>query len=410
VRLAILGGSFNPVHLGHLYLADAALSICGYDRIILVPAFTSPFKPGVCETSPSDRLDMLAASIPGDPRLAVDDCEIRRGGVSYTVDTIADIRRRYCPEGKPGLIIGDDLARTFSQWRRAAVLAAETDVIIARRESAGPAAFPYPCRPLNNAVMEISSAAVRSRIQKGEPWRSLVPQGARFIIEDRRLYGYAPPGGGETAGNGAAVPGGSGRVPAVTTEVSREFISRVEAEVRSLVSPSRFLHSRGAALTAYDLCIRFGLDPGRGYLAGVAHDIAKSLPEEEMKRLACRDDKRFSELEQKKPALLHGRAGAVMLRQKFGIEDEDILEAVRYHTTGRPEMGPLARVVYIADKIENSREDVKGEFRDFSRFADLDGLFTAVLEETVAFLRSKRMDLSAGTLRLLDAIHNRGNL
>ncbi|MDR2070986.1 MAG: nicotinate (nicotinamide) nucleotide adenylyltransferase [Treponema sp.] len=399
MKLAILGGSFNPVHLGHLWLADAALSVLGYDRIILVPAFISPFKPGARETSPADRLDMLAASIPGDPRIIVDNCEIKRGGVSYTIDTIADIRRRYCPAGKPGLIIGDDLVPAFSQWRRAEDIAAETDIIIAHRESAEPAAFPYPCTPLNNAIMELSSAAVRERIQNGEPWRSLVPQGARFIIEDRRLYGYTPPVFREDAGGGVC-----------RTKVTHELIARVEAEVRSLVSPSRFLHSRSAALMAYDLCVHFRLDPDRGYLAGMAHDMAKSLPEEEMMRLACQEEGRnFSKLEQKKPSLLHGKAGAVLLRQKFGIEDEDILEAIRYHTTGRVGMGPLARVVYAADKIENSRGDVRGEVRDFSRFADLDSLFTAVLEDTVAFLRSNQMDLSAGTLKLLDAMHKGRN-
>ncbi|MDR0387981.1 MAG: nicotinate (nicotinamide) nucleotide adenylyltransferase [Treponema sp.] len=401
MKLAILGGSFNPVHLGHLHVAEAVLSVLGYDRIVMVPAFTSPFKPGAHEVSPADRLDMLAASIPGDPRIAVDGCEILRGGVSYTIDTIADIRGRYNPAGKPGLIIGDDLARTFSQWRQAADIAAETDIIIAHRESSGPVGFPYPYTALDNAVMEISSASIRDRVQNGEPWRSLVPPGARFIIEDRRLYGYAP----EDAGNGA-----SGQAPVSGTGVSHELIARVEAEVRSLVSPSRFLHCRGAALTAYDLCARFGLDPDRGYLAGMAHDMAKSLPEGDMKRLARRDGGNFSKLERKKPSLLHGRAGAVLLRQKFGIEDEDILEAVRHHTAGTPEMGPLARAVYIADKIEPSRRNAGENFRDISRFAELDGLFSAVLEETVAFLRLKQTDLSAGTLALLDAVHTRRDL
>ncbi|MDR2245976.1 MAG: nicotinate (nicotinamide) nucleotide adenylyltransferase [Treponema sp.] len=396
MKLAILGGSFNPVHLGHLWLADSVLSVLGYDRIVLVPASASPFKPSVYEVSPSDRLDMLAASTPGDPRIVIDTCEIKRGGVSYTIDTIADIRRRYPLAGKPGLIIGDDLARTFSQWRQAENIAAETDIIIAHRESLEPAVFPYPYRPLNNAIMELSSATVRERIQKGGLWRFLVPPEARSIIEDRRLYGYTPPPAG-------------GQAPGSRTKVTHELILRVEAEVRSLVSPSRFLHSRGAAVMAHDLCAHFGLDPGRGYLAGVAHDMAKSLPEEEMMRLARRDDKNFPKLEQKKPALLHGRAGAVLLRQKFGIEDEDILEAIQYHTTGRPGMGALAQVVYIADKIEYSRGEVKGELKDFSRFADLDSLFTAVLEETVAFLRSRQMDLSAGTLKLLDAMHKRRN-
>jgi nicotinate-nucleotide adenylyltransferase len=405
LKLAILGGSFNPVHLGHLWLADAALSVLGYDRVILVPAFISPFKPCAVEVSPSDRLDMLSASIPADPRISIDACEIKREGVSYTIDTVEDIKRRYHPEGKVGLLIGDDLVPAFSKWRNAEDLASETDIVIVSRDSQGSPeykTFPYPCKLLKNPIMELSSALIRSRIQNGAPWRSLVPPEVRFIIEDRRFYGYTPPGRAETAKTGTFAP------PPIP--ISLALIARVEVEVRFLVSPSRFLHSRGTALMAHDLCARFGLDPGRGYLAGVAHDIAKSMPEGEMERLARQDDKNFSELEQKKPSMLHGKAGAVLLRQKFGIEDNDILEAVRYHTTGKPGMGPLARIVYIADKLENSREDIREELRDFSRFAGLDSLFKAVLEETVAFLRSKQMEPSARTIKLLDAMRGRRNL
>ncbi|MDR0876816.1 MAG: nicotinate-nicotinamide nucleotide adenylyltransferase, partial [Treponema sp.] len=97
MKLAILGGSFNPLHLGHLFLAEAVLSAFDYDRIILIPAFQSPFKqgfPGMGGNS-RDRLDMIAASIAGDPRLTFDDCEIKREGVSYTIDTVRDIIARY---------------------------------------------------------------------------------------------------------------------------------------------------------------------------------------------------------------------------------------------------------------------------------------------------------------------------
>jgi len=96
MKLAILGGSFNPVHLGHLCIADAVLETLGYERIILVPAYRSPFKLTAkgMESSSRDRLEMLSASVSGDPRLAVDDCEIKRQGISYTVDTIKDIIKR----------------------------------------------------------------------------------------------------------------------------------------------------------------------------------------------------------------------------------------------------------------------------------------------------------------------------
>jgi nicotinate-nucleotide adenylyltransferase len=355
------------------------------------------------DISPADRLDMLSASIPADPRITIDDCEIKREGVSYTIDTIADIVNRYRPEGKPGLVLGDDLVQGFSQWRQVEAIVARTDIIIAHRLSAGKVEFPYPYKQLDNEIVELSSALIRSRIEKGEPWRYLVPEGARLIIEDRGLYGYTASGTGP-AGHGEV--GGSPMADGST--ISRPLIARVETMVRSMVSPSRFLHSRGVAALSSDLCIRYGLEGDRGYLAGIAHDMAKSLPEEELRRLARKDTESITKLEQKKPSLLHAKAAAVLLREWFGITDGDILAAVRDHTMGSPEMGSLAKILYIADKIDVSRVAVKPELRDFSRFPDLDSLFTAVLDETVAYLRSRQMDLSEGTVRLLQIMHNRG--
>ena len=140
MRFAILGGSFNPVHMGHLFLADTALTALGYDRIILVPAYTSPFKPGAQGASPKDRLDMLIASIPADNRLTVDDCEIRREGVSFTIDTVKDVIERYRPQGKPGLILGDDLPGIFTNGGAPVKLRT-------LRMSSSPAGFPRKTSP-----------------------------------------------------------------------------------------------------------------------------------------------------------------------------------------------------------------------------------------------------------------------
>jgi nicotinate-nucleotide adenylyltransferase len=387
MKFAVLGGSFNPVHIGHLVLADIALTALGYDRIILVPAHTSPFKPGAQGASPRDRLDMLVASIPADSRLSVDDCEIRREGVSFTIDTIKDIIERHRPEGKPGLILGDDLARDFYRWRNAGEIAALADIIIAHRLSAENIAFPYPYTQLNNEILELSSGNLRDRIGRGDAWEHLVPQGARFIIRDRRLYGM---------GQDALPPDGTG--------ISTELIAGVETMARSMLSPARFLHSRNVALLACDICRQFGLDPRAGYLAGIAHDICKSLSEEALFRLTRRDGRPVSQLEKKKPSLLHARAGAVLLQERFDIRDRDILDAVRLHTLADPEMGPLAKAVFIADKTEVSRERVDATLRDIGNFPSLEALFAAVLNDNVAWLRSRKLALSKGTLRLLDAM------
>jgi nicotinate-nucleotide adenylyltransferase len=401
VRLAVLGGSFNPVHLGHLYLADAVISGFGFDRVLLVPAFRSPFKLGAAAASPQDRLAMLAASIPGDPRLLIDDCEIRREGVSYTVDTLADVYRRYLPEGKLALILGDDLARDFPRWKNSDQILSMADIIIARRILSDAADYPYPCRQMRNEVIEISSAQVRELIAQGKHWRYLVPAGARAIIEEQGLYGVP-----------ASVPAG---VPAgVSSGASAgafgpEFIVRMEAEARRTLSLPRFLHSRQVAVMTADLCRIFDLDSRAGYLAGIVHDIGKQLAAEELITLAQTDRLPISALERKKPSLLHGRAGAALLKERYGIGDQAVLDAVRYHTTGSDDMGPLAKALYIADKIESSREGVEPGLRDFRDYGGtgergLDRLFGKIFTETVAWLRSKEFDLSEGTLKLLDRV------
>ncbi|MDR2618860.1 MAG: nicotinate (nicotinamide) nucleotide adenylyltransferase [Treponema sp.] len=410
MRVAILGGSFNPVHVGHLFLADGVLSGLGYDRIVLIPAFQSPFKIGASGASPRDRLDMLAASIAGDPRLTIDDCEIRREGVSYTIDTIAGIRTRYGLKGKPGLILGDDLAPAFSRWRKADEIARQADIIIARRlfnpPNQGDSApsgeglpkgkdpdFPFPYTGLNNEVINVSSRLVREKILQGENWRYLVPAGARFIIEDRNLYRT---GNKDKAEDSKASPGITWETAVLLENASREALSL-----------SRFLHSRNTALLAWDLCVKYRLDPLAGYLAGMTHDICKPMDNGELLRLARKDGGTITRLEQEKPALLHGRAAAVLLEKKYGITNSEILEAVRYHVAASRDMGALAKVVYIADKIEVSRDWVNPALRDLSGTADLDRLFETVLEHTVACLRDQRKEVSRETLRLLAALDTR---
>jgi nicotinate-nucleotide adenylyltransferase len=386
MKLAILGGSFNPVHIGHLFLADTALAALGYDRIILVPAHTSPFKPGALSASPKDRLDMLIASIPADSRLTIDDCEIRREGVSFTIDTLKDIIERYRPEGKPGLILGDDLAGDFYKWRSAGEIAALADIIIAHRLSAENIPFPYPYKQLDNEILELSSGNLRDRIAKGQAWAYLVPQGAQFIIRDRGLYGLQQSGPENSGGIGA------------------ELIAGVEAMARSMLSPARFLHSRNVALLARDLCRQFGLDLSAGYLAGIAHDMCKSFSEEDLLRLAKRDGRPVSQLEKKKPSLLHARAGAELLKERFGVDNREVLDAIRLHTLADTEMGPLAKAVFIADKIEITRQGVDASLRDIAAFPSLEALFAVVLDNNVAYLRSRKLSLSKGTTRLLDAM------
>jgi len=389
VKLGILGGSFNPVHIGHIFLADKAIFTLKLDRVVMIPAFRSPFKLAAqgMEDSAKDRLQMLAAAAVGDSRLAVDDCEIRRQGVSYTVDTLEDIIKRYMPSGKPVLIIGDDIAGDFPNWKDSKKILKLADIAIARRVNSAAVKYPFAHTVIDNEVMNISSQTVRKRIKEGKDWRSFVPAGVRAIIEDRRLYGFSG-------------------VSGASEDCTHDVILRIETAARETLSIGRYLHSRNTALLAHDLCRRFGLDPMAGYLAGIAHDLGKELDNKQQIKLAKLDGMEITNLEKERPNLLHGRAAAVLLRERFCIHNEDVLEAVAVHTSGMRNMGLLAKIIYIADKAEFSR-NIDSEIRRMCYEGDLDSIFYAVLKKTVSKLQSRDLNISEETLHFLEKMKDR---
>jgi len=191
----VLGGSFNPIHLGHLFLGQEVANEFGYDRVLLVPSFIPPHKSILDDPGADARLAMAMLAVAGDPLFEVDDCEIRRGGVSYTIDTIDHVKERWQPAGKPGLVIGDDLVAGFSAWRDPERLARRSGLIVARRRAGMDGTtetaqgLPYEHRMAHNLLLEISSTDIRARIASGKPWRLLVPEGVATYIESHGLYG-----------------------------------------------------------------------------------------------------------------------------------------------------------------------------------------------------------------------------
>jgi nicotinate-nucleotide adenylyltransferase len=349
------------------------------------------------EESAGLRLRMIASSIAGDARLSVDDCEIRRGGVSYTVDTLADIAARYAPEGKPGLVIGDDLIPDFPDWHRSGEILDLADVIVACRTGKEHPKPAFPCTMMDNDIMEISSSTVRQRIASGGAWRYLIPPAAAAVIEEKGLYGCKSGSPG--------IPGLCGIWP--EGKPLKNIIAKVEAAALENLSFDRFLHSRGTAMLAGDLCRRFSLNPDLGYLAGIAHDLAKQLGGSAQIELAKKYPKQVSDLEKEKPSLLHGWAAAVLLKEHFGVCNSEVLEAVALHTFGGLEMGPVAKAVYIADKAEPSREKIDPALRKLVFCGkDLDAIFFRVLEKAVSALNSRKLKLSQETLALYEKLKN----
>jgi nicotinate-nucleotide adenylyltransferase len=187
LRVLVFGGSFNPVHWGHLALAESVREEWGYDLVLLVPASRSPFKDGRADPGPQERLEMLRLACADNPGFSVDDRELLRGGTSFTIDTIRELVKEGWVAGRPGLLLGDDLVDDFPKWRECEALAREAQIIVARRS--GPlveAAF--PCKVSANRVIPVSSSEIRERIKSGRSIRYLVPEAVRLHIAARGLY------------------------------------------------------------------------------------------------------------------------------------------------------------------------------------------------------------------------------
>jgi len=181
-RVGVFGGTFDPVHVGHLAIANAALDELGLEWVYFVPARRSPLKENGPVAKAEDRLAMLTAATADEPRFRVSRIELDRKGPSFTVDTLETLRG----EGDLFLILGSDAYSDFARWREPERIRALATVVLAARPGAPNA--PGGVRMLDSPLMDISSRELRARAARGRSLRYLVPEAALRYIEEHRLY------------------------------------------------------------------------------------------------------------------------------------------------------------------------------------------------------------------------------
>lgn len=182
-RIALYGGTFDPVHHGHLILARDAIELLRLDRVIFIPAAISPHKLGTAPTPARLRSELLARAIEGEPRFELDECELHREGPSYTIDTVEAMHARH-PGAEFFYLIGHDNVRKLHTWHRFEDLRALVQFAVFDREECN-AGHTYPV--LRRRV-DISATEIRERIARGASIRYLVPETVREFIEQHHLY------------------------------------------------------------------------------------------------------------------------------------------------------------------------------------------------------------------------------
>ena len=187
--LGLFGGSFDPVHCGHLLVAEAAFEELALERLYFIPAAQSPFKPGTTPAASGDRLRLLRLALAGQTRTEIDAQEIERGGTSYTVDTVRTYAQRF-PQARLFYLIGADHVASLPKWRDAAELATLAEFVVIPRPGEASQSLPAPFRgqQLRGFPLGVSSSQIRERLRQRLSIRGLVPDAVREAIRNAGLY------------------------------------------------------------------------------------------------------------------------------------------------------------------------------------------------------------------------------
>ncbi|MBR5646945.1 MAG: bis(5'-nucleosyl)-tetraphosphatase (symmetrical) YqeK [Treponema sp.] len=181
----------------------------------------------------------------------------------------------------------------------------------------------------------------------------------------------------------------------------KQKIKEIDEYTKNNIKPSRYKHSKRVAKMCVKLCRRYSLDVKKGYLIGIGHDMCKYLPDEQMIETASRDGQPITEEEKKAPMLLHGRAAAVIMKEKFNIDDEQLLEAVANHVSGKIRMCDYTKILFLADKCEPKRPQSTKKYRNNLMKLSLDGMTASVLQENYEFLLKKGYSIYPNTKKMI---------
>lgn len=343
MNIGIYGGTFDPPHWGHITAARAAMEQLKLDRLVLIPDRVPPHKAlPEGSASPEQRLEMaaLAAAELG-KRAEVSDRELRRSEPSYTSDTLAELRREY-PEDTLWLLMGSDMFLSLQTWHapeeimalaRIAPFSREVEdesETFAAQQSRLERAYGAQIQIVQNPeVRELSSTEVRAALAAGRGSDLLPPAVYGYVLREH-LYGTHK-----------ALTG-------LTPDELRPI-------ALSYLKPKRMPHVLGTEQEAVRLVRRYGGDETQARIAALLHDCTKKLDMAQQLALCEKYGIMLDELEQKALKLLHSKTGAAIARDVFGVEDA-VYDAIFYHTTGKPDMTRLEKIIYLADYIEPTRD------------------------------------------------------
>lgn len=390
MKIGIYGGTFDPIHRGHMAAAQTAAKLLELDKLLLIPAGIPPHKhKSSGGANGAQRMEMtsiaadrLGFKIP----VEVLDLELKREGKSYTSDTLRELRKQY-PKDELWLLMGTDMFLTLQNWHEPKTIMKLAKICaFGRTESDGEELFApqrdYLASEFGAAVttitlpglVDISSTQLRTRLAAGERPEEL----------DESVYGYILRQG----------------LYGTHADLKHLGWEDLRACSYSMIRAKRIPHVRGCEQEAVKLAIRWGENEDDARAAAILHDCTKYLDLEEQLSLCEKYGIILDDLEKVAVKLLHSKTGAAIARYEYGMPDR-VCEAICWHTTGKADMTKLEKILYIADYMEPTRDFDGVEKLRALVYEDLDAAVRLGLEMSVEELTERGVPVHPNTAEAL---------
>ncbi len=329
-KIGIMGGTFDPIHFGHLKIASSAKSEYHLDKVIFLTSGNPPHKKGKKILDAKIRHIMVKRAIAGIDSFEASDYEVNKAEYSYSVNTLKHFRKTM-PNDELFFIIGGDSLRDFHKWYKPDEILTLCTLLVYDRDG-GEHTSDFS-KPISGSTIDISSTEIREKLEKDEDVSAFIPPAVLDFIKRNNIYKKKPD---------------------------------PKEHLKTLLTPERYQHSLGVMETAVELAKIHGADTEKAKIAGLLHDNAKNLDNIYERSQDLEAD--LDEFEMKSPPLVHAKLGAETAKIEFGITDPEILDAIKWHTIGRPNMTLLEKIIFVADLTEPGRDFPDAEpLRDLSR-------------------------------------------
>lgn len=367
-RIVFFGGAFDPPHTEHIEIARRAAEDFSPDMLIIMPTYLSPHKNSFFAADAKDRLEMCRIAFGGIKNAVVSDMEISRGGKSYSHITMKQLSEEY-PSAEILFLMGTDMIETFGDWKEPDEILRYSRPLLCCRAGEGKLAeqsakdfhdkFGVKVEILGYEGKDLSSTQVKTEYMCGLSVQDKISPETLKYIENNGIY-------------------------------QSPYFDFIKKNLK----PSRLVHTAGVVIESVRLAKRTGVDLNKAVVAATLHDCAKYLNKEDFKDFRVDDDV--------PPQVVHQYLGAFVAEKVLGVKDEEILGAIRFHTTGTPDMTTLGKVIFVADMIERGR--VYDEAEELRRAVDEDFErgFVLCLKMSAEFVKTKKSVLYRKTAEALE--------